>query len=110
MLVDDISLVENGLTPVDAWTPNATSGYLSIEGADDSGSAQDGVGYLVLENGSSADDTAYLDGSYKPVVGTVHEMSVWLRARGPMRPQITCTGRHAEGSRTRGLRHGIWAA
>jgi hypothetical protein len=82
--VDDLSITEIGLTPVDpfeTYVPD-TTGFLWVEGVgDDPTSAQAGDGYLVLDNNSKQSAAAYVDaGSYKPKAGTEHEMSFWVKS------------------------------
>ncbi|MEK9810211.1 MAG: hypothetical protein VW362_07160, partial [Candidatus Nanopelagicales bacterium] len=78
--IDDVSITEVGLTPVDAWTPYAPTGFLGIEGVNDPTNAYAGDGYLQVTNDGTGAGAAYLDGAYQPVAGTAHEMSFWIKS------------------------------
>ncbi len=79
--VDDVSIVQTGLTLVDDWQESTTGSYVGVFGVDDSAAAYDGDGYLYLANTGNSTAEVYLDDdSYTPVVGTAHEMSFWYRS------------------------------
>ena len=79
VLVDDLSITEVNLTPVDDWQANESSGFVAIQGIDDSTTAYDGDGYLLIQNTSAKGQGVFLDGAYKATAGTAHEFSAWLR-------------------------------
>jgi hypothetical protein len=91
--VDDVSIVELGLTPVDDWASTSASGFVSIIAVDNAAAAYDGDNYLSLLNSSSSSSTVYLDDdSYTAVSGTAHEMSFWAIApQGDVNSQAKLT-------------------
>jgi hypothetical protein len=78
--IDDLSITEVGLTPVDDWQVYAPGGFLGVMGVDDPTNAYAGDGYLALSNTTTQSAAAYLDGAYKPTSGTAHEMSFWVKS------------------------------
>ncbi|MBM3686354.1 MAG: fibronectin type III domain-containing protein, partial [Actinobacteria bacterium] len=86
VLVDDLSITEINLTPVDDWKTSATSGFVAVQGVDDSTNAYDGDGYLLIGNTGSQSAGVYLDDTYRATSGTAHEFSAWLRAPGASKP------------------------
>lgn len=79
VLVDDLSITEVNLTPVDDWQASETTGFIAVQGIDDSTTAYDGDGYLLIDNTSATSQPVYLDDTYRPTSGTAHEFSAWLR-------------------------------
>ena len=79
--VDNVSVIESGLSPVDDWTFPSSSGPVSIIAIDDANAAHSGNNYLSVVNNGSGSSSIYLDDdSYTPVSGTAHEMSFWVLA------------------------------
>lgn len=86
VLVDDLSVTEINLTPVDDWQTYAPGGFVAVQGVDDSTNAHDGDGYLLVDNTGSQGAGVYLDDTYKATSGTAHEFSTWLRAPKASQP------------------------
>ena len=78
--IDDLSLTETGLSPADDWEVYAPGGFVAVQGVVDPANAQSGDGYLLLDNTGTQSAAVYLDDTYKPVSGTAHEMSFWVKS------------------------------